>query len=234
MTHQEGLRKATQDSVRISGELSKLSLNMIKYDLLLGLETPTEEQVKDKEKYHSEIKAELIKLPINALTPLMITRDEDPVRKDIVLLTSASLMMMVSQTLASEYNTTVPGFFEIIKSDSVDTDRIIIDVTESIASYIKKVSVFQLKNPIVTQKEDGTQVISDELFKGAHASAGVQMEEINVNALTGGVETAIMGTLTLGFKPGVIYVNDDITGIRVTVDYSQDSFDDFVPEEVNQ
>lgn len=220
MDHQASLRKAIMDSNKISESLISLSEVIAKYDVLLASTELTQEQEEMKKELHNTVLTKVREIPLQALTPLIVKRDD--IRRDIVLTMSASMVLMVGQVLAAEYNTTLVGLFEILKGSSVDVDNIIVDYVEGIASYIRKVAIHQHNNPFISTDSENNQIIDSEGLRACHEAGGTNTgENYNLNALSSGVDSAIIALHAMKVNPGVIYVMDDITGTRVTMDYSE-------------
>ena len=170
MDHQASLRKAIMDSNKISESLTSLSEVIAKYDVLLASKELTPEQEEMKKELHNTVLTKVREIPLQALTPLIVKRDD--IRRDIVLTMSASMVLMVGQVLAAEYNTTLIGLFEILKGTSVDVDNIIVDYVEGIASYIRKVAIHQHNNPFISTDSENNQIIDSEGLRACHEAGG--------------------------------------------------------------
>ena len=82
MDHQASLRKAIMDSNKISESLTSLSEVIAKYDVLLASTDLTPEQEEMKKELHNTVLTKVREIPLQALTPLIVKRDD--IRRDIV------------------------------------------------------------------------------------------------------------------------------------------------------
>lgn len=227
VTYKENMDKALSDSKLVSKKIQGIVEIISKYDLLLGVTHPSAEQMEEKNLTHMALIHEFSEMPLQIMTPQVIKRDDD--RLDLLILTSASLFMMVGSVLAKEYETTLPGLFEILKGTTSDVDRIVVDYTESVASYIRKVALYQLKNPITIQNESGEMILQPERLDACHAAGGIQSGEVNMNALSVGINISLNYVYVQKKNPHTIIVIDDITGVEASMDYSK--IDMLIPDD---
>ena len=209
---------ALRDANIISKTNAELMEVITKLDLMKKLKDPTPEQAEETKLLEDAFFERLKDFPVDILAPMLVNRDDD--RKDIIIVTSSSLIFLVSEVLSSDLQVSIPGYIELIKNRTNIYDAY--DFIEGISLYISKVALFQMKNPIVVDGiPDPNKIIQ------AHSAGGKLIGEgqhaFNLNAISAAINAGISALIAMKCNPGMITVIDDICGVPLSMDYT--SFD---------